>query len=68
MQLTPVTSTTPQLKDYWELPPAGVVSFVLDLYTGRNSDKNAAQNTKLYVLLEHRDSVMADKGFDIENY
>ena len=49
------------------ITPAGAVSFVSDLYTGRTSDKKATQNSKLYVLLEDGDSVMADKGFDIEN-
>ena len=49
------------------ITPAGAVSFVSDLYTGRTSDKKATQNSKLYALLENGDSVMADKGFDIEN-
>eukprot|EP00112_Aurelia_sp_Birch-Aquarium-sp1_P002126 Seg1231.5 transcript_id=Seg1231.5/GoldUCD/mRNA.D3Y31 product="hypothetical protein" protein_id=Seg1231.5/GoldUCD/D3Y31 len=49
------------------ITPAGAVSFVSDLYTGRTSDRKATQNSKLYMLLEDGDSVMADKGFDIEH-
>ena len=48
------------------ITPAGAVSFVSDLYTGRTSDKIATRDSILYNLLEAGDSVMADKGFDIE--
>ena len=48
------------------ITPAGAVSFVSDLYTGRASDKIATRDSKLYNLLEAGDSLLADKGFDIE--
>ena len=48
------------------ITPAGAVSFVSDLYTGRTSDKKAIQESKIYSLLENGDSIMADKGFDIK--
>ena len=47
------------------ITPAGAVSFVSDLYTGRTSDKKATQDSQIFTLLETGDSVMADKGFDI---
>ena len=47
------------------ITPAGAVSFVSDLYTGRTSDKKATQDRQIFTLLETGDSVMADKGFDI---
>ena len=48
------------------IAPSGAVSFVSDLYTGRTSDKKAAYDCNLYSLLEAGDSIMADKGFAIE--
>ena len=48
------------------ITPAGTVSFVSDLYTGRTSDKIATRDSKSYNLLEAGDSLMADKGFDKE--
>ena len=49
------------------ITPAGSVTFVSDLYTGRTSDKMLTHHCKLYTLLEEEDSVMVDKGFDIES-
>ena len=49
------------------IAPSGAVSFVSDLYTGRTSDKKATSDCKLYSLLEAGDSIMADKGFGIED-
>ncbi len=57
---------TIQPKEGLGITPAGAVSFVSDLYPGRKRDKKATQESKIYSLLENRDSVMADKGFDIE--
>ena len=48
------------------ITPAGAVSYVSDLFTGRTSDKKATSECGIYQLLEGGDSVMADKGFDIE--
>ena len=47
------------------ITPAGAVSFASDLYTGRTSDKQAAQDCGILNLLETNDSIMADKSFDI---
>ena len=49
------------------ISPAGSVSFVLDLYAGRSSDKQVTLASSLLTLLEKGDSIMADKGFDIQN-
>ena len=48
------------------IAPNGAVSFVSYLYTGRTSDKKATSDCNLYSLLEAGDSIMADKGFAIE--
>ncbi len=48
------------------ITPAGAVSFVSDLFTGITSDERATYECGIYQLLEEGDSVMADKGFDIE--
>ena len=49
------------------ISPSGAVSFVSDLYAGRTSDKQATEDCGILSLLEHGDSVMADKGFEIED-
>jgi len=49
------------------ISPAGTITFVSDLYTGRTSDKQATVECGILSLLEKGDSVMADKGFEIEN-
>ncbi len=48
------------------ITPAGDVSFVSDLFTGRASDERATYECGIYQLHEEGDSVMADMGFDIE--
>jgi len=49
------------------ITPAESISFVSDLYAGRTSDKQATVDCKILQLLEAGDSVMADKGFDIDH-
>ena len=49
------------------IAPSGSVTFVSDLYAGRSSDKAVTKDCGLYALLEEGDSVMADKGFTIED-
>ena len=46
---------------------AGSLSFLSDLYAGLTSDKQATVDCKTLQLLEAGDSVMADKGFDIDH-
>ena len=47
--------------------PHGAVTFVSSLYTGSISDKEITRCSGILDLLEPNDSVMADKGFDIED-
>ena len=49
------------------ITPAGAVSFVSDLFTGRTSDKEATSECGIYAFLENGDSLMADKGFNIKD-
>ena len=49
------------------ITPSGAVSFVADLFVGRTSDKKATLEFGIYKLLEEGDSIMADKGFQIED-
>lgn len=46
---------------------SGAVTFVSDLYPGSISDKELTRCCGLLDLLESGDSVMADRGFDIED-
>lgn len=48
------------------ISPNGMVTFVANLAPGRLSDKEVTQRSGLYKLLEPGDSVMADRGFLIE--
>lgn len=54
------------LKGLLGIAPHGAVTFVSSLYTGSISDKEITRCSGILDLLEPRDSVMADKGFDIE--
>ena len=48
------------------ITPAEAVSSVSDLYAGRTSDKQATNDCGILGLMEDGDSIMADKGFDID--
>lgn len=48
------------------ISPSGAVIFVSDLYPGSISDKQLTRRCGILDLLETGDSVMADRGFDIE--
>ena len=48
------------------ISPSGAVIFVSDLYPGSISDKELTRRCGLLQLLQSGDSIMADRGFDIE--
>ena len=49
------------------ISPSGVVTFVSDLFPGSISDQEIVRRSGLLRLLEVGDSIMADRGFDIED-
>ena len=49
------------------ISPSGAITFVSDLYSGTISDKRLTQMSGILDLLEQGDSVMADRGFDIQD-
>ena len=49
------------------ISPDGVITFVSSLYPGSISDKELTRQSGILDLLESGDSVMADRGFDIED-
>ncbi len=49
------------------ISPSGAVTFVSDLYVGRSSDKQVTVDCGIFDLLAPGDSIMADRGFDIED-
>lgn len=49
------------------ISPGGALTFVSELYAGRTSDKQLTKDCGILKLLESRDEVMADKGFDIDD-
>ena len=54
-------------KEFIGITLIGAISLYQILNTGRTSDGIAAKGSKLYDLLENRDSVMTDKSFNIAN-
>ena len=55
------------LKGLIGITPHGAISFISSLYTGSISDKEITRCSRILNLLEHGDSVMADKGFNIDD-
>ena len=55
------------LKGLIGISPDGAVMFVSSLHPGSISDKKLTMQSGLLDLLENGDSVMADKGFEIED-
>ena len=49
------------------IAPFGAVTFVSDLYGGHTSDREMIEVTGILDKLERGDSVMADKGFEIQD-
>ena len=45
----------------------GVITFVSDLYAGRFSDKKITKDCAIYDLLEPGDSIIAGRGFTLED-
>ena len=50
------------------ISPSGAITFVSKLFPGSISDKQLTCKSGILDLLEPGNSVMADKGFDIEEY
>ncbi|KAL5010804.1 hypothetical protein ScPMuIL_013109 [Solemya velum] len=50
------------------ISPAGIVTFVSDLYAGSTSDKQITKLSGLVDLCEEGDGIMVDKGFLISDY
>ena len=49
------------------MSPSGYPSFISSLYAGRVSDKKITIDCGILKLLEPREELMADRGFDIES-
>lgn len=49
------------------ISPSGVITYVSNLYAGSISDKELTRCSGILDLLEQGDSVMADRGFDIQD-
>ena len=49
------------------MSPGGAITFVSKLFPGSISDKELTRKSGLLDLLQSGDSVMADRGFDIQD-
>ena len=49
------------------ISPSGIITFVSKLYAGSISDKELTRCSGIMDLLQPGDSVMADRGFDIQD-
>ena len=49
------------------ISPGGAITFVSKLYPGSISDQTLTRKSGLYDMLEKGDSVMADRGFNIQD-
>ncbi|XP_068684844.1 uncharacterized protein [Montipora foliosa] len=49
------------------IAPNGAVTFISDLYGGHVSDRKIVLASGILVMLEPHDSVMADRGFEIQD-
>ena len=49
------------------ISPSGIITFVSKLYAGSISDKQLTRCSGIMDLLQPEDSVMADRGFDIQD-
>ncbi len=49
------------------IAPSGAVTFVSNLYAGRFLDQKITAHSGIYDFLEEADSIMAYRGFELEN-
>ena len=54
-------------KDLIGISPGGAIVFVSKLFPGSISDKKLTERSGLLELVENGDSIMADRGFDIQD-
>lgn len=47
--------------------PGGMVSYVSDVYGGSTSDRQICERSELTRIIESGDSIMADKGFNVQD-
>jgi hypothetical protein len=60
--------STNTLKGLIGISPSGHITFVSQLYTGPVSDRELTERSGLLNLpFDHKDTIMADKGFDIQD-
>ena len=49
------------------ISPNGAITFVSDLYAGKLLDRKITKDSGIYDFLEPGDSIMADRGFTLED-